>query len=104
MSLKTSQDGRHRVSDVSLDLGDLLLLLLVREGRLLVQDPHLLHQRRLARLSCPEQQQPVCRAVHLERWIIIIFWTMATNMFSIFIPLVLQVVLSVLHLDVGQTT
>ena len=63
MSLKTSQDGRHRVSDVSLDLGDLLLLLLVRERRLLVEDPHLLHQRRLPRLAGAQQQQPVRRLV-----------------------------------------
>ena len=63
MSLKTSQDGRHRVSDVSFDLGDLLLLLLVRERRLLVEDPHLLHQRRLPRLAGAQQQQPVRRLV-----------------------------------------
>ena len=57
------QYGGHGVSDVPLDLCDLLLLLLVGEGRLLVQDPHLLHQRRLARLARAQQQQPVRRLV-----------------------------------------
>ena len=63
MQATSSQDGGHGVSDVPLDLGDLLLLLLVREGRLLVQDPHLLHQRRLAGLAGAQQQQPVRRLV-----------------------------------------
>ena len=57
------QDGGHGVSDVPLDLCDLLLLLLVGEGRLLVQDAHLLHQRRLAGLAGAQQQQPVRRLV-----------------------------------------
>ena len=63
MQATSSQDGGHGVSDVPLDLGDLLLLLLVRERRLLVEDPHLLHQRRLPRLAGAQQQQPVRRLV-----------------------------------------
>ena len=63
MSTSTCQDGGHGVSDVPLNLGDLLLLLLVRERRLLVQDPHLLHQRRLTRLAGAQEQQPVSRLV-----------------------------------------
>lgn len=56
---------QDRVADVLLDVLDLLPALLLREPVRVVQYPHLLHDRRLARLSGAEQEQPVRGPVDL---------------------------------------